>query len=102
MINIGLCDFIKTCNGKVEFIIDERIIKVKSGNSLIEYLQTQLWIEKNSKAFLIDKPVKSHQNFNILFIDWISNKIWQKYEFNEDVGFSVLDPFMHCQKLFFP
>jgi len=98
---IGICDHIKSCNGNVDFIRDERTIKVSSGNSLIEYLQTELWFEKNSKAFLVDQPAKSHQNFNILFIDWIANTIWQYYELGEDVGFSLLDPIMKCQKLFF-
>lgn len=99
--NLGLCDRISGCNGNVELIRDERSIKVKSGNSLVDYLQTQLWFEKNSKALLIDKPVKSHQNLNVLFIDWICNTIWNNYEYDNDIGFTALTPHMSIQKLFF-
>lgn len=99
--NLGICDQIKDCNGNVELIRDERSIKVKSGNSLVDYLQTQLWFEKNSKALLIDKPAKSHQNLNVLFIDWICNTVWNYYEYNLDIGFSTLSPYMSIQTLFF-
>lgn len=101
MTKLAIISKVKQCNGNIEFIRDERSIKVASGNSLIEYLQTTLWFDENSKAIIIDKPTKSHQDFCILFVDWICNCIWNKYEYSVNDYYDLITPYLKEEKLFF-
>lgn len=89
MIKEALLDKIKMCSD-VKLIRDERSVKVASGNSLIEYLQTVLWFDKNSKTVLIDIPNDSSKNKNLLFIDWVCNSIYRFYEFNQNDSFDLI------------
>ena len=89
MIKEAVLDKIKM-HLEVKLIRDERSIKVASGNSLIEYLQTVLWFDKNSKTILTDIPNDSSKNKNILFIDWICNSIYRYYEFNQNDYFHLI------------
>ena len=101
MINLGFIDDITLHQGNITLLRDERNIKVNSGNNLIDYLQTKLWFEKGSKAKLIDEPTKSDTNDNLLFIDWISNMIWNKYEFGIDEYFNKLSSKLDNKKFLF-
>jgi hypothetical protein len=101
MINLGFIDDITPHQGNITLLRDERSIKVNSGNNLIDYLQTKLWFEKGSKARLIDEPTKSDANDNLLFIDWISNMIWNKYEFGIDEYFNKLVSNLDNKKFLF-
>jgi len=66
--------------GEVEFIPDERTVKVRSGNSLVDYLQTKMWFELNSSTVIKNNPGRSHQQYNLQFVDWIAHCMWIKYE----------------------
>ena len=44
----------------ITFIPDERSIKVQSGNSLVDYLQTKLMFDLHSKTIIENKPQESH------------------------------------------
>lgn len=59
---------------------DNRSVKVASGNSLIDYLQTFIWLENNKPAILTDNPRASHTEEGLIFIDWITNIVWSKHE----------------------
>lgn len=85
----------------VNFIPDKRSIKVKSGNSLSDYLQIKLWFEHKSKARLINNPRESHQELNLQFIDFISNIVWHKYEKKDDMIFNMLARKIELRELFF-
>lgn len=101
MINLGFIDTISLYDGNVLLLRDNRTIKVKSGNSLIDYLQTKLWFEKKSKVTIIDKPTDSASNYNLLFIDWISYMIWCKYEYKNEKYFDLLKDYMVIKELYF-
>lgn len=90
-----------TAYKEVDFIPDERSIKVKSGNSLADHLQIKLWFECKCKTKLINKPSVSHLNYNLQFVDWISNCVWINFENKIDQPFIILSPFIKHRPLFF-
>lgn len=73
-----------------EFIPDKRSIKVESGNSLSDYLQTKIWFDHSSTAKLLNKPQESHQDYNLQFADWIANLVWSNFEDNKTEYFNAL------------
>lgn len=79
MVNFAALDKVTSCSS-VDFCPDPRTIKVASGNSLIDYLQTKLWFELNCATTLVHKPVESKRNLNLQFVDFISSIIWSRYE----------------------
>lgn len=85
----------------VNLIRDNKTIKVQSGNSLIDYLQTTLWFDMNCSTRIIDFPSDSKQVKNLIFIDWMNNLIWGKYEDNNDKPFNILRNVITSDKLFF-
>jgi len=74
MVNLAISEKIKSAD-TVELHWDERSLKVKSRNSLIDYLQIKLWFELNSITKITGHPCKSHKVRNILFIDWLTHII---------------------------
>ncbi len=85
----------------VNLIRDNRSIKVKSGNCLIDYLQTTLWFEYKTQTKIIDIPSDSKQVNNLMFIDWINNIVFGHYEDQNSSAFSILESKMENQQLFF-
>lgn len=85
----------------VDFIPDERTIKVKSGNSLVDHLKTKIWFERGGKTKILNKPGRSHEQYNLQFIDWISHCVWKKFEHKDSYFFDILIPFINHRKLFF-
>lgn len=100
MINLCLLDVIKS-EPLVYLTPDPRTIKVSSGDSMIDYLQTQLWFEKGVKTALIVRPHESHTNLNLQFIDVISHIVWSNHEDGESDAFSIINPLVPCKNLFF-
>jgi hypothetical protein len=100
MINFILLDEIKTFS-TINFTPDPRTIKVASGNSLVDYLQTKLWFELNSAAIINHTPMESHLNNNLKFVDFISNIVWSRYEDNKSSPFNILKPYITNKLLFF-
>jgi hypothetical protein len=85
----------------ISFIPDERSIKVKSGNSLSDYLQIKLWFDLKSKTIIENNPQESHLNLNLQFIDWITHIIWEKYENKDLKVFHILQRKIELTDLFF-
>ena len=85
----------------VNLIRDNKSIKVKSGNSLIDYLQTEMWFELASPTKLIDIPSDSKCVKNLIFIDWINNLIWGKYEYGKNKPYDIIKNVIASNKLFF-
>lgn len=100
MVSLALLDRIKEL-AYIEFIPDKRTIKVKSGNSLVDYLQIKLWFEYNSHTIIHNLPLESHRNLNLQFIDYIANIIWSKYERNNSTAYNVLTQKVESNHLFF-
>lgn len=85
----------------VNLIRDNKTIKIKSGNSLIDYLQTVLWFDEESHTRIIDFPSDSKQVKNLIFIDWMNNLIWGRYEDNNTKPYEILKSIISSKKLFF-
>ena len=100
MISLVLLENIKQ-KPSVTFIPDKRSIKVKSGNSLVDYLQIKLWFDLNMSTTLINCPEESDRCLNLQFVDWISHIIWSKFEDKESETFNILRPRIKSASLFF-
>lgn len=100
MIRIAVLDKV-TKFSYVNLIRDNRSIKVRSGNCLIDYLQTVLWFDLHSKAKVIDIPSDSKSVNNLIFIDWINNIVWGYYEDNNSDAYNILKNSIDDKKLFF-
>jgi hypothetical protein len=100
MVNFAVLDIIKA-HPIITFIPDPRTIKVASGNSLVDYLQTKLWLELNVATTLLCKPMESHLNLNLQFVDFISNIIWRRYEYNDHNVYGTIKPCILEKHLFF-
>ena len=86
---------------KFEFMPDERTIKVKSGNSLVDYLQTELLFTHNLNTKIINNPQRSHQCYNLQFVDWVVNCIWINFESGISDPFKILSPHIKHRPLYF-
>ena len=100
MVNFILLEEIKNFS-TVDFIPDPRTIKVASGNSLVDYLQTKLWFELNSATIINHTPMESHKNNNLKFVDFIANIVWSRYEDNKSGPYNILKPHITTRQLFF-
>jgi len=85
----------------VNLIRDNKSVKVKSGNSLIDYLQTTMWFDLGSHTKIVDIPSDSKQVKNLIFADWINNLIWGNYEDENSEPYGILRNVITSQKLFF-
>lgn len=85
----------------VDFIPDPRTIKVQSGNSLVDYLQTELWFEHNALTTLHEKPSESRNNLGLQYVDFVAHIVWRNYERNSSAAFNVLKRKLDNKVLFF-
>jgi len=100
MIKLCLVDYIKTFP-VVTLVPDSRSIKVKSKNSLAEYLQIHLWFELNSSTKIHYTPQESHKYLNLQFVDNIANIVWRKYEKSDSAAFNTVRKIVDDKTLFF-
>jgi uncharacterized protein DUF3800 len=85
----------------VTMMHDERNIKVKSGNSLSDYLQTELWFTEKAVTTLVCQSHDSALNRGIQFADFVSGIVQARYERNETQPFQALQPRLWLNPLFF-
>jgi len=85
----------------VDIISDKRSVKIKSGNTCIEYLRIKIAYELNSPTQLIDTPTESYTELNLMFIDWVANFIWSNFEDEKTVPFNRLQSRLQHTSLFF-
>ena len=100
MIRLAVLESIKN-EPLVNLIRNNKSVKVKSGNSLIEYLQIILWFDLGAKTKIIDIPSDSKRVLNLIFIDWINNLIWGNYEDRNSQPYQILKSVIDSKKLFF-
>ena len=86
----------------VNFIPDPRTIKVKSGNSLSDYMQTQLWFEKKVSTTLENKPQNSSRCKGVQYADMLSGVIQQHFEDQSTQRFEKVEKLTDIKKLYFP
>lgn len=85
----------------VRFVRDERSIKVQSGNSMADYIQTELWLGRGAKTRLHCSSENSEKNPNLQFVDFLANCIWRSYEFGDTEYRRCLRGDIHLSHLFF-
>lgn len=85
----------------VVLIPDQRSVKVASGNSMHDYLQTQLWFEKNAATQLTTTPLDSKKCAGLQFADMLAGIVQSHFEDQKSICANVLTGHMHMRKLFF-
>ncbi len=100
MIKLSLIDKMASCD-VVTLVPDPRTIKVKSGNSLHDYLQTELWFTKKANTNLITWPLDSRTCLGLQFSDMVAGVVQARFERNENVLFQQLAPHLKIIRLFF-
>jgi hypothetical protein len=79
MIRLSVLDCMAKEN-RVNFIPDPRSIRVASGNSLHDYLQTELWFTRNAETMLLTTPLDSSNCRGLQFADMLAGLIQQRHE----------------------
>lgn len=100
MTKLIIPDYIKKFK-KVDMFPDPRSIKVKSANSLKDYLQTFLWFELRVETKLYKYSITSDNNLNIQFSDVLANIIWESYEYQKTANRNKLLSMIDNRELFF-
>jgi hypothetical protein len=85
----------------VTMVPDPRSIRVESGNSLHDYLQTVLWFDKKAATNLVTDPKDSATSLAIQFTDMLAGTVQSRFEKNSTACFQVLQPNLHLLRLFF-
>lgn len=101
MIGLMLLPFMEKFD-QVQFYPDARSIKVKSGNSLHDYLQTQLWFERKATTELETLLCDSSKIRALQFTDYISGVFQSFYEDGLKEPRDLLEPVALCKRLYFP
>lgn len=91
------------CYAQSKLVIDERSIKVKSGNSLHDYLQTTLWFDESSASLIEStQPISSSKALPIQFADMLAGIVQSHFEDQRSAPFLALDRRLRPGRLFFP
>jgi hypothetical protein len=85
----------------VTMIPDPRSVKVKSGNSLHDYLQTELWFTEKSATNLLTKPQDSAMCKGIQLADYLAGIVQAHFEDNSSRDFQTIQPRLNLNRLFF-
>ena len=85
----------------VTFVPDPRSIKVESGNSLHDYLQTQLWFEIIATTVLTTSPLDSASSLNVQFSDMLSGIVQGHFEDGNSKPWAELKDNISYKTLFF-
>lgn len=100
MIGLALLDRMAGCP-EVTMVPDPRSIKVQSGNSLPDYLQTQLWFAKNVETILRCHPTDSKNCSNLQFADMLAGLVQSHFENGDTADFQIVAPKIRLNRLFF-
>jgi hypothetical protein len=85
----------------IELVPDPRSIKVESGNSLPDYLQTELWFTAKCKTMLKMRRRHSHECQELQFADMLSGLVQSFHEDHEQPNLMILGPKIRQTRLFF-
>jgi len=85
----------------VDFYPDPRSVKVESGNSMHDYLQTQLWFDRSVSTTLITTPAESSSNLNVQFADMLSGVIQGHFEDGNSSPWHIMASSINIRRLYF-
>jgi hypothetical protein len=88
--------------GEVFLVPDARSIRVKSGDSLHDYLQTKLWFELEVATKLSTTPLESSKSKHLQFADYLCGAFQSHYEDGKSEPRNHLMPCAKTRSLFFP
>ena len=86
---------------EVDFIYDARSLKVQSGNSLPDYLQTKLWFEMSAQTKIKSCPRDSKSEIGLQFADMLSGCVQQHFEDKKSAEFLLLKRYIKYRRLYF-
>ena len=86
---------------RVYFWPGERALPASSGNSLHDYLQTELWFGISAATRLETRPIDSRHSPNLQFVDMVSGVVHAHFEFGEARHWALLEPHVRLEKLNF-
>lgn len=95
MIRLSLLGVMRK-HDEVHVVPDPRSIKVESGNSLPDYLQTLLWMHLQCKTVLRMQPIESHKSRNVQFADMLAGAVQTRYEDGNAAYYNLLLPTQKC------
>lgn len=101
MIRLSLIDRMAQ-ETQITLFPDERSLKIKSGNSLHDYLQATLWFDFNVKTILKTLPAESSSNLNVQFADMFAGAVQSHFEDGNSRPWSLLSPHIQSKRLYFP
>jgi hypothetical protein len=85
----------------VTMIPDPRSIRVQSGNSLHDYLQTELWFGKKANTKLVTTPIDSAKCLGLQFADMVAGTVQARFEDNQSANFQAISHCLRLHRLFF-
>lgn len=86
----------------VTFIPDERSVKVSSGNSLHDYIQTKLWFDKGAATILETRPGDSAKFRSLQFDDMLAGCVQDQFEDAKNRPFDRIRSELAIKRLYFP
>ncbi len=85
----------------VVLIPDQRSVKVSSGNSMHDYLQTKLWLELNAATQLTTTPLDSSKCGGLQFADMLAGMVQSHFEDQKSVYLQPLFGHVQIKTLYF-
>ena len=85
----------------VTLVPDPRTIKVQSGNSLHDYLQTELWFTKNALTKLSTEPEDSAGCLALQFADMLAGAVFRYHQDNDSAPWNVIAQDVTGTRLYF-
>lgn len=85
----------------VTMVPDPRSIKVKSGNSLHDYLQTELWFTEKATTNLLTQPADSAASKGVQFADILTGIVQARFEDNAAHNFQLISRRLILNRLYF-
>lgn len=97
------CSLVKTMklHSAVNLVPDPRSIKVESGNSLHDYIQTDLWYRERVDTVLTTLQKDSKKTLNLQFSDMLAGLVQMAYEDSDTKLWNLLRPHVQITTLFF-
>jgi hypothetical protein len=81
---------------------DPRTIKVQSGNTQHEYLQTVLWYDQGARTKLHSEPIDSGKELGIQFADMLAGVIQTHHQAKRSAPWQTVAKVVRWKPLFFP
>jgi hypothetical protein len=100
MIKLLLCEEMSR-HPSIRFVPDPRSIKIESGNSLHDYLQAELWFERNVSTVLTTEAKDSRQDKNVQFADMLAGAVQHYFQDNKYEVYRAFQRKITVKKLYF-